>query len=369
MNTAHITRVSIGRLYPSRFRYASVLLVATLIALAMMIRPANSAAQRRQSKNDKSQKEETVHLKADLVEIRAVVTDKKGTKITNLNKSDFEVTENRRPQVISFFSAENLTPQDEKPVDRPAPSPREQTDTSGLARDVRRTVVFFVDTLHLSQSSLMQLKLVMPGFIDNQLHKNDLAAIVSSGLPLGMYSQLTQNRQILHRAVERLSVIGDEGASLYTPYLAAKVEQNGPHALDAAMNIVKAEEHLPTDSRFASFVESIATSRARQINAEASYKRRMTLMALRSVAERLREMPGQRLIVMLSDGFTLLDSAGSVDYSEVQSATSRAALAGVVIYTVDVKGLIPFSFFGASRRAPSLDAQSAPYVMHYLTQG
>src|SRR5262249_1941157 len=104
MNMAYITRVSIGRLHASRFRYASVLLVAALKAFALMIRPANSAAQRRQSNNDKSQKDEAVHLKTDLVEIRAVVTDKKGTKITNLNKSDFEVTENSRPQVISFFS-------------------------------------------------------------------------------------------------------------------------------------------------------------------------------------------------------------------------------------------------------------------------
>jgi VWFA-related protein len=369
MNAGYITRVSIGRLFAFQFGYARIRLLAALIGLAsMMLGPVSTSAQGKQSTNTPPQKEEPIRLKTDLVEIRAVVTDKKGTRITNLNKSDFEVTENGRHQVISFFSAENATSPAEKPTDPAAPSPREERKTTGLARDARRTVVFFVDTLHLSQTSLIRLKLVMSNFIDNQLQKTDLAAIITSGLPLGMYSQLTQNRQILHRAVERLSLTGGDHDSLFTPYLAAKVEEGAPYALEAAMNIVRAEEHLPEDDRFGSVVPAITVSRARQINAEALYKRRVTLMALRSVAERLSEMPGQRLIVFLSDGFTLLDR-GSVDSSELQSATSRAVLAGVVITTVDVKGLKPLSFFDASRRSPTSDPRSSTYLMNYLTQG
>ena len=45
---------------------------------------------------------------SDLVEIRAVVTDKQGKVITNLGKDDFEIIEGGHNQAVSFFSAEDL---------------------------------------------------------------------------------------------------------------------------------------------------------------------------------------------------------------------------------------------------------------------
>jgi VWFA-related protein len=364
MIAKHITRVSIGRLA----RFARIRLLAGWVAFAVAAAgPPRAPGQNKQRGDSRAQQEEPIHLKADLVEIRAVVTDKKGNKVTNLTKGDFEVTENKRPQVISFFSAENLKTR-EPSANQPVPNNRESKPRTGLPRNAGRTVVFFVDTFHLSNTSLLQLKQVMPRFIDTQLTESDLAGIVTSGPSLGLYGQFTQNREALHRAVDRLTVSGKD-ETFFTPYLAAKVEEGAPYAIDAAKNIVKAEEHLPDDPHFESLIELMARTRARQINVEASYRTRATLLALRAVAKKLSEMPGQRLIVMLSDGFTLLDSGGSIDSSELQLVVSRAALSGVVIYTIDAKGLMPLSFFDASRRGLTPDPQSSTFVMNYVTQG
>src|SRR5262249_60189199 len=87
--------------------------------------------------------------------------------------------------------------------------------------------------------------------------------------------------------------------------------------------------------------------KARQVLSEATYMRRATLITLREVVQRMGDMPGQRLLVMVSDGFTLFD-AGGQDTSDLQSVTSRAVRSGVVIYSIDAKGLQPPGLFDAS---------------------
>src|SRR5262249_43716749 len=75
---------------------------------------------------------------------------------------------------------------------------------------------------------------------------------------------------------------------------------------------------------------------------------RSALITLKEVVERLADLPGQRLIVTVSDGFTLLDTGGTPDTADLQSVTSRAVRSGVVIYSIDAKGLQPSGLFDAS---------------------
>ncbi|HKS43407.1 MAG TPA: hypothetical protein VJX74_22525, partial [Blastocatellia bacterium] len=57
---------------------------------------------------DPAEQDQTVRLKADLIEVRAVVTDRKDRVIDNLKAEDFELLENGRPQQINFFSLERI---------------------------------------------------------------------------------------------------------------------------------------------------------------------------------------------------------------------------------------------------------------------
>src|SRR5262245_36705932 len=54
------------------------------------------------------EQEEVLRLKTELLEIRAVVTDKQNRPVEGLKKEDFELLENGRPQGISFFSEQQI---------------------------------------------------------------------------------------------------------------------------------------------------------------------------------------------------------------------------------------------------------------------
>src|SRR5881227_3737432 len=49
--------------------------------------------------------QQTFRTGVDLVHFGVVVTDKQGAPITGLTVDDFEIVENRTPQVIKFFAA------------------------------------------------------------------------------------------------------------------------------------------------------------------------------------------------------------------------------------------------------------------------
>jgi VWFA-related protein len=320
---------------------ALVLLMSTPSALVSASNP--------QDKPQSDQEEKPIHLKTDLVELRAVVTDKSGRVVKSLTKSDFEIVESGQPQVISFFSAEDLTSTGGAPeaVRRPGA----ETKTASEVREHGRTIVLFVDTLHLSEASLLRLRKTLLDFVNEQLTDRDVAGVVTTSGGLGIFGQFTQDKEVLRSAIARLSASPESRRdSLYTPYLAARVEQEAPYALDTAMNIVMGEERLPEDPQFRDIVASIARARAREIISEATYRRRVTLMTLKAVADRLAEMPGQRLIMLLTDGFTMLDNAGVIDSSDLQAASSRASRSGVVVYSFGAKGLATLSIFDATRR-------------------
>ncbi|MGH9761309.1 MAG: hypothetical protein ACREAC_10750, partial [Blastocatellia bacterium] len=131
-------------------------LIRTSIAvlLALIVVPGSISA--RQQSKDKSpdQQDQAVKLKTNLIQLRAVVTDKKGRIIDNLTKEDFEVVDNGAPQVIDFFSVERVS----AGSGTQPPAPNAPPTSAGAASAPGRILVLFVDALHLSLFSLTQAK-------------------------------------------------------------------------------------------------------------------------------------------------------------------------------------------------------------------
>lgn len=336
-----------------------------------------AAGRKPQTPSKPEPQDQTVRLKTDLVEIRAVVTDKQGKPVTNLNKEDFEIIESGHNQAVSFFSPEDLKAErrtaaapDVTASDKPL-LPNHSTTTIAPPR---RTMVFFVDTTHMSNLSLLRVKATLLKFINERLGNQDMAAVMATGGGLGVFSQFTQDKQVLRVAVNRLAVApGSLDGSLYTPFLAARVQKEAPSdvvknvvastnpntplapmmeqlppAFRTAMNIVRAEESWPDIANVFEMLKTRVVNKGREILLRASYQRRQTLLTLKAIAEQLAETPGQRLVFMLSDGFTMQDDGGETDSNDLQAAVSRAARSGVVVYALDAKGLTGSSVNDAS---------------------
>lgn len=305
-----------------------------LVTLALLITPHFAFAITQDAGAKKTDQDQPVRLKTELVELRAVVTDKKGKPIDDLKKEDFEVLENGAPQEVGFFSLERV--QGAKPAapsDKPAETITRPPRPTAAATPAARAVVLFVDTLHLSTSSFMRAKKQLKQFVDEQITDQDLVAIVTTGSSLGVLQQFMRDRKTLKYAVDKVALFANS-ESLYTPYLAARVLSEDAGAFSAASQIMQAEEGpLPPGA------EGIVKGRAAMILGEEANKRKATLLTLRAVCDRLAEMPGQRMIAFVSDGFTMLDQGGGLDNHDLIAATGRASRSGVVVYSFDARGL------------------------------
>jgi VWFA-related protein len=322
---------------------------ALLLATGLAASAQNQTPAPAQNKPDQDQ---SIKVTTSLVDVRAVVTDKQDRPVRGLKKEDFEVLENKQTQEISFFTeigastaASDVPPPEPRANNSVVPEPRRGT----AAEAPVRTVVLFVDNLHLSDSRLLLARQTLKRFIVEKLTDDDLVAIVTSAGNLGLFSQFTKDRRVLLSAVDKIGARGPESGSVFTPYLAAQVELGDPNAMDLAIQVLQTEEMLTGPRQM---MESFAKSRASQKLAEATYFRRVTFASMRALIDRLATLPGQRLMVTLSDGFTLFSQGGAMDSNDLAVVTSKAAVSGVVIYTIDMKGLSPPPAFDLSLRLP-----------------
>jgi VWFA-related protein len=271
-------------------------------------------------------------VRTDLVEVHAVVTDRKGKIIENLKKEDFELLENNRPQEISFFSVSGV--KDESIHSNGAVGL--QSVRERLSETPARTTLMYVDNLHLSFSSLNQVKQALKSFIDERMTEQDMVAIATSRGTLGVAQQFTRNKQLLHYGIERISPGPFKRESAFTPKLAVAVLENKTGAMEAAIQILRLEENIVGDYRtMCELTRGLAT----KLVSEASYFRMTTLSTLRDLANQMSNLPGQRMIIVFSDGFTLLNTDNVARFHEVDLVINSANRAGVVIYSIDAKGL------------------------------
>jgi VWFA-related protein len=313
-----------------------------------------------QTKPTKTPEDQKVQVKTELMEVRAVVTDRDGRTVENLTKDDFELLENDQPQEISFFSVSQVESQRSRPVavdaagqDRTAEVKRVQ---ERLSEPPIRTTLLYVDNLHISFSSLNRVKEAIRRFIKERLTEQDMVALATSGQTLGVAQQFSRDRQLLNYAIEQIRLGPLRQESLFTPDLAVAVLADREDALRVATSIEARE--AGTDC--CDILLSLAHSHAQRILTEGSYSRTATLMTLKGFAEQMIGLPGKRMIVVFSDGFTLHSNNGGIDNNEVQMVIDRAVRSGVVIYSINAKGLQSPQMIDASLRMPSYPSSSLP---------
>jgi len=305
-----------------------------------------------QTKPEEKPEDQRIKVRTELMEVRAVVTDRDGRIVENLAKDDFELLENGQPQEISFFSVSQVESERSesaavKETGEPERATGQRPIKERLSEPPVRTTLLYVDSLHLSFTSLNSVKQALRRFINERLTEQDMVALATSGQTLGLAQQFTRNKQILNYAIEQIRLGPVRFESLFTPYLAADVLADREDGMRLAVEIVRQEQNTECPC---SLMCSLAYNKALQILAEDSFSRRNTLSILKDVASQMTDLPGKRMIVIFSDGFSMRDIHGNIYDNEIQSVISRAVRSGVVIYSIDAKGLRPPPIIDASRR-------------------
>jgi VWFA-related protein len=344
----------------------SATIIHFLVTCNLFFCLATTATTFAQQQEKKPEQEEVLRLKTELLEIRAVVTDKQSRPIEGLKKEDFELLENGRPQDISFFSEHQIKQRMKNAVTQPAnPTAPEKTVTSST--DASRWIILFVDTLHLSGESLIRMKQMLKRYVNEQLTDQDSVMLLTSSGTESLAAHFTKDRQVLRYVIDRLTQWQAGQTSYFTPTLAAAIRRGDPVALSVGIKVFESEEHLNLAGMSGPMVRQMVESKALNVLSLATYRRNNLIAMLKAAASLMTELSGQRLMVLFSDGFTLMDTQGNPNTQDIHAVVSRAARAGVVIYAIRVRGLQPPAEFDASRPNISADSNILGRLSSYMS--
>jgi VWFA-related protein len=271
-----------------------------------------------------------------------MVFDKQGSFVDGLKRDQFVLKIDGKPRDISFFeriAAGSRNEEAQIAAARGTSGAGVRPNERGpLPLDRGRTVFFFIDDLHLSPASNKQARVMLQRFVDREMGQNDEAAIASASGQIGFLQQLTNDKRVLHAATERLMArsfsANDADRPPMSEYQAQMIELRNEDVLGYFVTqVMRLNPGLPREA-----AEAQVNTRASQMLQQAAQLTNAMLSSLDSLVKTSAGLPGRKLIVLVSDGF-LMDSRNSDSYQRLHQITSAAAAAGVVIYSIDARGL------------------------------
>jgi VWFA-related protein len=323
---------------------------------------------------------EVVRVFTDLVQTDVMVFDKQGRFADGLRREDFELRIDGKVKPIEFFervTVGSINEETQLSAARGTLSSNKTSPSGAVPLDRGRTVFFYLDDLHLGLGSLAAARKVITDFIDKEMNQNDEAAITSASGQIGFLQQLTDHKTMLRAALQRVKFrpysVRDIDRPAMTEYHALLVD-----GYDRDVSSYFIEQIMRDNPGIArQTAESMVRARASSILKQASNITRITLSGLEELVKTSKTLPGRKLVFFFSDGF-LLDSRNSDSMERVRKITSEAARSGVVIYSLDARGLVAsvsdisvetaFDTTGRLDRASMGELRATQDAMHALAR-
>ena len=320
---------------------------ALLLALSLA-----AFAQQREQPAAQQSDEEVVKIESALMQAGVTVLDRQGRFVEGLKAEQFEVLVDGRPQSLSFFEQVAAgSPEERTKLARAGDARARAAARPGAEPQARgRAVLFFLDDLHMSSESITSARKLIQHFVDKEMREDDMAAVATASGQLGFLQQLTSNRDVLRAAASRLKpwpqAGGDGQQPVMSEYIAKAIEVEYDRGVMETYVQV-----LLKDGMKRPMAESLVKTRARTILERANALTKNTLRSLDSMMRAVSPMPGRKLAFFLSDGFLLSRNEPGVS-NALRDITDAAVRSGVVLYTLDTRGLATGSWLDASASLP-----------------
>ncbi|HKS30677.1 MAG TPA: VWA domain-containing protein [Pyrinomonadaceae bacterium] len=320
-----------------------------LAAVASLLLYTQAATAQEITSQPQEDTDEVVKISTQLVQTSVSVQDKKGRFVDGLKKEDFELKVDGRAVEVSFF--ERVMAGTNEEAQKTAINAAAPSTTPSAARPLARgrIVAFFIDDMHISAGNLKKAKEAISKYIEKEMGPNDLVAITSASGQIGFLQQYTDNKDVLRAALARLNYknfdVNDVQIPIISYYQAIQVDRG-----DRATLTFLADETLRSGI-IPSGPGGQITEGSRAL-AEENVKQRVgfilkqgtrlllnTLSTLESLIRYSAPIPGRKLVFLISDGFFLDSRNGNVP-DKLRSITDASTRSGVVIYSMDAKGLV-----------------------------
>jgi VWFA-related protein len=274
--------------------------------------------------------EEVIKVPVALVQVDAVVRDKKGHPVTDLKAEDFEILEDGRPQKISNFSyiaarlADSAKDAKSTKTDPNVPT-APIVETRVRPEEVKRTIVLVVD--NMSFDSLTSTRKALKKFVDTQIGPGDLVAILRMGEGMSAFQQFTADKRLLYTAIENLRWIPSElyNVNAIPDVQGAPGEPAADAGLDGDVRSGAAETRFYEENRIEGKLASISL-----------------------IVRGIEPLPGRKAVFIFSDYFRLFGKL-SDGYdnerakAELRIVSGQANRALATLNTIDVRGLQPLN--------------------------
>jgi len=304
----------------------------------------------------------TFKVRVNLVLVRVVVRDEHGKIIDNLKKEDFQLFDNRKPQTISTFNIEtplshsipvvSVSDRDPEPGEKEPPAP-----------DLpQRFVSLFFDDMHLAMEDAVSVRSAGAKILDAMTATDRVGIYSSSGQ---VKQEFTGDRERLKQTLNQitarpLNATGFHECPEITYYQADLIENRS----DQQALAVAAEEAIQCafEGDESKIVQAMTMARAAAARVLASgdsatdYSYQHIYDALRTLSSR----PGQRKMVFISPGFII-----STLFAERSEVIDRSTRAGIVIDTLDARGLYAPDISGDIADPPADSYKTAGFKTSY----
>ena len=340
--------------------------IVTLLSISLLV-TATFAQDPRPADDD------VVRITTELVQTGVVVLDKQGRFVEGLKPEEFVLKVDGRPVTPAFFERViSGTTREEKlegSMTKGATAPAPATGVSYRGR----TIIFFVDDLHLSADGVQRTKKAVLDFVENEMSIDDQVAVASPSGQIGFLQKFSDLKPVVRAAVNRLThkpyLVRDQEQVPMTEYQAMRIEQGDSSTIDyfATKLIETSNVRVPggigpppsgpnadrrrTMGMTPETAKRVVSDRANLLVRQGESVTGATLSSLESLMRSVGQMSGRKLVFFITDGFFLNDR--NTGYNNRISRIADAAVRGnMVIYSVDARGLVGTTDASSNRSDP-----------------
>jgi len=268
--------------------------------------------------------------------------DRMGRFVDGLTRDQFVLLVDDKPQVLDFFETVSAGSSEEEAQwdrarGRPAPSTPAGAGGSGRGR----SILFFIDDLHISEASIATVRNGLTRYIDTVMGPEDRVTIVAASNTIGFLRQSssdkTELRALAGKLISRRTSIDDAGPPLMTEAQAIAIEQDNAAMLAQFVRLSIGKEH-GVDKRARQRAERLVRVRASALSSRSAKTSEVMLSALIDSLSSYEASPGRKIAIFLSDGFFLRDrSSNSV--GALMQATGIANRGRIAVYAINSQNL------------------------------
>ena len=323
--------------------------------------------------------DDVIRITTELVQTGVVVVDKQGKFVEGLKPEQFLLKVDGQPVTPSFVEHVIAGTRREEKLETSGAKPGAAAASPSEPSYRGRTIIFFVDDLHLSADSVQRTRKGILEFVENEMTIEDQVAVASPSGQIGFLERFSDLKPVVRAAVSRLNhkpySVRDHEQIPMTEYQAVRIDQGDNSASDYFVTeLMKASTYkTPVDggmgppsggpanaSRAPKNTAGLTPEMARRmVKDRASLIVRQseaittgTLSSLESLMRSVSQAAGRKIVFLISDGFFMNDrSTGFGD--KVHRIADAAVRGGVIVYSLDSRGLLSTIDASSNRADPT----------------